>query len=161
MATITATMSLSSDISDYPLTVNKNMTMNKADSRLGLDQTTGLAKRTVVNNNHVDLLTAGSGIALDVTADKSAKLYIKNVGTSASDYITIGIGKASTGTSEEGFDQADSTERYCQMGRLYGQDWLLIPWHALSTNGYNDITIQASNATSADPMYLEYMVFFE
>jgi hypothetical protein len=162
MATITATMALNSDISDYGLTINNTMTMRKADSTLGLDQTTGLAKRTLINNNHVDLLTCGEGIALDVTADKSAKLYIKNIGTSATDFITIGIGKASTGTTEEGFDLATSAERYCSVGRLYGGDWMLTPWNAdKATHGLSDITIQASNATSADPMHLEYMVFFQ
>ena len=158
MATINATLSVSSDITEYGIGISKTMVMSKADSTAGLELTTGLAKRTFTSTNHVDLLTAGAGIALDVTASKSAKLYVKNVGTSSSEYFTIGIGKSSGSGTEEGFDQADSTERYCQMGRLYGQDWLLIPWEAVSTNGYNDITIQPSVATT---MHAEYMVFFE
>ena len=162
MATITATMSVSSDISEYGLALNKTMTMNKADSTLGLDQTTGLTKRTLKDTNHVDLLVCGEGIALDVTADKAAKLYIKNIGTSATDYITIGLGKASAGGTEEDFNQATSAERYCSIGRLYGGDWMLTPWNAdKATHGLSDVTIKASNATTADPMHLEYMVFFE
>ena len=98
------------------------------------------------------------GIAADVTAAKSAKLYIKNIGTDTSQYFTIGMGKSSGGSSEEGFDQASSSERYCQIGRLYGGDWMLIPWDATATNGYGDITIQPSVATT---MTVEYMGFFQ
>jgi len=158
MAIINATLSVASDVTEYGMGISKTMTMTKADSNTGLDLATGLAKRIFTSTNHVDLLTAGAGIALDVTASKSAKLYIKNVNTSSSEYFTIGMGKSSGGGTEEGFDQADSTERYCQIGRLYGQDWLLIPWEASSTNGYNDITVQPSVATT---MNIEYMVFFE
>ena len=158
MATINATISVSSDITDYGTSISKTMTMNKADSTTGIELTTGLAKRTFTAANHVDLLVAGSGIAADVTASKSAKVYIKNVGTSSEEFFKIGIGKASGGSSEEGFDMADSTEKYSQLGRLYGGDWMLIPWQADSTNGYGDITIMPSVATT---MHVEYMVFFQ
>ena len=158
MATINATMSLSSDVTEYGFGITKTMTMKKAGSTTGLELTTGLARRTFTAANHVDLLVAGSGIAADVTASKSAKVYIKNVGSSSTDYFKVGIGKASTGSSEEGFDMADSSEKYTQLGRLYGGDWMLIPWQADSTNGFGDITVMPSVATT---MSLEYMVFFE
>tara|TARA_R100000152_G_C6720425_1_gene146526 strand:- start:147 stop:623 length:477 start_codon:yes stop_codon:yes gene_type:complete len=158
MATINATLSVNSDISDYGLSINKTMTMTKAGSTTGLELATGLARKTFTSTNHVDLLTAGSGIAADVTADKSAKLYIKNVGTDSTQYFDIGLGKSSGGASMEGFDQASSAERFCPIGRLYGGDFLIIPWSADTTNGYGDVTVKPSVATT---MSLEYMVFFE
>ena len=42
MATINATISINSDISSYPIRVNKTMTMKKAGSCNGLDETLGL-----------------------------------------------------------------------------------------------------------------------
>ena len=160
MATINATFSVGSDITDYGLTISKYMTMTKAASTTGLEKATGLIRKTYTSTNHVDLLVGGltGGIAEDVTASKSAKLYIKNVGTDSSEYFTIGMGKSSGSGTEEGFDQASSTERYCQIGRLYGEDWMLVPWDASTTNGYGDITIQPSVATT---MIVEYIVFFE
>jgi hypothetical protein len=156
MATITAALSVSSDVTDYGMAINNTMTLNKAGSRLGLDETTGLAKRTIKANTQVDLLTAGSGIAADVTASKAAKVYIKNIGTSSVDYFTIGFGNAS-GTTTATVNNGDAT--FFELGKLYGGDFMLIPWLAVGTTG--DITIQASNATTADPMHVEYMVFFE
>ena len=156
MATITAALSVNSDITEYGLGISKSMTMNKAGSTKGMELTTGLAKRTFVNNNQVDLLTAGSGVAADVTASKAAKVYVKNVSTSSTDYFTMGFGNASTNTTATPTN-GDATA--FELGRLYGGDWMLIPWLAVSTTG--DITIMPSNATTADPMHVEYMVFFE
>ena len=156
MATITAALSVSSDITDQGISISNTMTMKKAGSTNGLELTTGLAKRSFAANTQVDLLTAGSGIAADVTASKAAKVYIKNVGTSVTDYFTIAFGNASGSTTATA-SNGDATA--FQLGRLYGGDWMLIPWLAVSTTG--DITIMPSNATAADPMHVEYMVFFE
>ena len=157
MATINAQVTIGSDISSSGLSIDKTMTMKKAGNTAGLDFTTGLAKRSFVNTNQVDLLTAGSGIAADVTASKAAKLYIKNVGTDSSLYFIIGKGNASTSGTETAI--ASDGTAYYRIGRLYGQDWMLIPWDAASATG--DITIQASSASAADPMHVEYIVFYE
>ena len=163
MATINAQLALNSDISSSGLTINKTMQMKKARSTSGLEFTTGLAKRALTNNNHVDLLTAGSGVAADVTAsaaapnETAAKLYIKNVGTDNSKFFTIGKGNSSGSTTETAIS-SDGTAYYT-IGRLYGQDWMLIPWDAAATTG--DITIQASDASASSPMHVEYMIFFE
>ena len=156
MATITAALSVGSDITDQGISISNTMTMKKAGSTSGLELTTGLAKRAFTANTQVDLLTAGSGIAADVTASKAAKVYIKNVGTSATDYFTIGFGNLSGDTTILA-SNGDATA--FQLGRLYGGDWMLIPWLAVGTTG--DITIMPSNASAADPMHVEYMVFFE
>ena len=156
MATITAALSVNSDVTDYGMAINNTMTLNKAGSRLGLDETTGLAKRTFKANTQVDLLVAGSGICSDVTASKAAKVYIKNIGTSSVDYFTIAFGNPSGSTTAQA-SNGDATA--FQLGRLYGGDWMLIPWLAVGTTG--DISIAPSNATTADPMHVEYMVLFE
>ena len=156
MATIKADLSVNSDITEYGLGISKSMTMSKAGSTTGMELTTGLAKRSITAKTHVDLLTAGSGIAADVTVSKAAKVYIKNVNTSSTDYFTIGFGNAS-GSTTATVNNGDAT--FFELGRLYGGDWMIIPWLATGTTG--DITIQSSAATTADPMHVEYMVFFE
>ena len=99
MATINANLSVSSDISDYGLSISKTMTMKKAGTTDGLEKTTGLHRKTYLSTNQVDLLTAGSGRADAVTASKANKLYIKNLGTSTTEYFTIGFGNASDGST--------------------------------------------------------------
>ena len=153
MAKIDCTLAITSDIVDG-LAVNQTMTLNKADSTVGLELTTGLAKRSFTSTNQVDLLTAGSGIAADVTASKSAKLYIKNVGSDSTKYFIIGKGNSSGSGTETAISSGGTA--YYRIGRLYGGDWMLIPWDAASTTG--DITIQPSSATKMD---VEYMVFYE
>jgi len=153
MATINAALSVSSNISDYGLSISKTMVMKKADSVVGLELTSGLAKRAFASLNQVDLLTAGSGIAADVTASKAAKVYIKNIGTVATEYFTVGFGNASGGGTHTATN-GDATA--FELGRLYSGDWMIIPWLAVGTTG--DITIAPSVATA---MNVEYMVFFE
>ena len=152
MATINATLSVTSDISDYGLSISKSMTMKKADSTVGLELTSGLAKRAFASLNQVDLLTAGAGVAADVTASKAAKVYIKNVGTTSTEFFTIGFGNAGGGSHTA----TDGDATAFELGRLYSGDWMVIPWLAVSTTG--DITIAPSVATA---MNVEYMVFFE
>ena len=156
MATINANLSVSSNISDYGLSISKSMTMKKAGTTDGLEKTTGLHRRSFLSTNQVDLLTAGSGRSSDVTASKAAKLYIKNIGTSATEYFTVGFGKANTGATKEDFSVAASAERSVELGRLYSGDFMIIPWDAASDE--NDIFVKPSVATN---MVIEYMVFYE
>jgi len=155
MATINATLSVTSDINSSGLSITDTMTMTKAGTSTGLEKTTGLARRFFTSTNQVDLLTAASGIAVDIPADKfSAKLYIKNVGSDSSQYFTIGKGNSTGGATETVI--LSSGTAYYRIGRLYAGEWMLIPWDAVGTTG--DITIQPSVATE---MTAEYMVFFE
>ena len=116
--------------------------------------TQGVSRRSCTSTNQVDLLTAGSGVAADVQANHSAKLYIKNVGSSSTEYFIIGKGNSS-GSGTETPISSDGTAYY-RIGRLYGGDWMLIPWDGVSTTG--DITIKPSTATKMD---VEYMIFYE
>ena len=155
MATINTTLNINSDIGSYGMTVSNSMIMTKAGSTTGLDKATGLTRTTLTSTNEVDLLTQGAAPVADVTADKAAKLYIKNINTDSTEYFTVGLGKAG-GSSKENFDVADSSERSVEIGRLYAGDFMIIPWAAASDE--NDIFVKPSVATS---MVIEYMVFYE
>ena len=126
MATIDTTLNVTSDISSYGLSISNNMRLTRAGSNTGLDYATGLVRKTLTSTNEVDLLTVGAGTVVDVPTDKfSAKLYIKNVNSDASEYFTVGLGKASAGASKEDFSVADSVERSVELGRLYSGDFMI------------------------------------
>jgi hypothetical protein len=156
MATINAAISVTSDVTGYGTTINNSMTMTKAGTIAGLDQATGLVRKTLTSTNEVDLLVVGAGVVADVTATKSAKLYIKNVNTDSSQYFTVGLGKPSGGTTKQAFAVTDDANRSVERGRLYSGDWMIIPWVAASDE--HDVFVKPSVSTS---MVIEYMVFFE
>ena len=81
MATTTATITIaSSDIADNSFSVSNTSTLYTAGTDTGISETTGLGRKKVATASNVVLLDGGltSGIAADVTADKSAKVCIKN-----------------------------------------------------------------------------------
>ena len=45
MATINATISIGSDILNYPVSISKTMTMHKLQSSVGLEESTGLSNK--------------------------------------------------------------------------------------------------------------------
>ena len=139
MATTTAQITLTStDIADNALSISNTMTLTTAGTETGLTETTGLARKKIASSSLADLITVAN---TDVTAAKSAKVYIKNTGTATDKYGLVGIG--------------DSSGTPIYIGRLYGGDWMLIPWDA---NSGEDITMTMSDATET---VIEYMVFFE
>lgn len=139
MATTTAQITLTStDIADNALSISNTMTLTTAGTETGITETTGLARKKVASASLADLITVAN---TDVTAAKSAKVYIKNTSTATDKYGLIGIG--------------DSSGTPIYIGRLYGGDWMLFPWDA---NSGEDITLTMSDATET---IIEYMVFFE
>ena len=139
MATTTAQITLTStDIADNALSISNTMTLTTAGTQTGITETTGLARKKVASASLADLITVAN---TDVTAAKSAKVYIKNTSTATDKYGLIGIG--------------DSSGTPIYIGRLYGGDWMLFPWDA---NSGEDITLTMSDATET---IIEYMVFFE
>tara|TARA_R100000808_G_C2146181_1_gene154077 strand:+ start:1569 stop:1961 length:393 start_codon:yes stop_codon:yes gene_type:complete len=129
MATVTASISLqSSDLSNNQLSLTNTSTLTKAGTLEGLD-TLISATKTFTSTSTVDLV-AVTGF----TASAANKAYICNTGTSSTEYFTIAV------ESEE-------------IGRLYGGDWMFIPWDA---NTDDDITITPSVATT---MTAEYIIF--
>ena len=139
MATTTAQITLTStDIADNALSISNTMTLTTAGTETGITETTGLARKKVASASLADLITVAN---TDVTAAKSAKVYIKNTSTATDKYGLIGIG--------------DSSGTPIYIGRLYGGDWMLFPWDA---NSGEDITLTMSDSTET---IIEYMVFFE
>ena len=139
MATTTAAFTLTStDLMDNALNLSNTATLTTAGTTTGITETTGLARKKLASASLTDLITVAN---TDVTAAKSAKVYIKNPGTATDKYALIGIG--------------DSSGTPIYIGRLYGNDFMFFPWDA---NSGEDITITMSDATET---VIEYMVFFE
>ena len=131
MATTTATLTLSSsDLTGDALSLSTTATLTKAGTLTGLDQFTGVARKTFATSSIQTLIDKG-----DYADDKAHKVYIKNTSTSNSEFITIELGGSNV-----------------SLGRLYGGDWLLVPY-----DGNNDIDID----TSAVNMTVEYLVIYE
>lgn len=116
MATTTATITLaSSDIMDNSLSISNTATLTKAGISTGLPDTTGLSNKRIASAARQNLLVVDQ---TDATASASAKVYIKNTGTSTTKYATIGITSGDAGAE-------------VKLGRLYGGDWMFIPWNAV------------------------------
>ena len=140
MATINATISVSSNIMSYPVSINNTMTMHKAGGCHGLEETSGLNVTKVTSTTAFKLF----GNA-EATAGKASKVYIRNTGTSKVDYFYVGFGE----------DLAAATVE--TIGKLYGGDWMLIPWDAVAATSH-DIYAKAS---TSEEMTLEYIAFIE
>mgnify|MGYP003124302952 FL=1 len=141
MATTTATITLSSaDIMDNPISISNTSTLYTAGTNTGITETTGLGRKKFATSGNVVLLDGGltSGIAADVTADKSAKVYLKNMNDRGDGTKFVNILLAAV-----------------EIGRLYGGDWMFIPWCAAAGK---DIEFTASDATETT---LEYTCFYE
>tara|TARA_R100001082_G_scaffold86725_1_gene53283 strand:- start:55 stop:498 length:444 start_codon:yes stop_codon:yes gene_type:complete len=138
MATTNATISISSDISSYPVRINTSMTMKKAGSCHGLDETTGLRTKKFTSTTAAVIVEHD-----ELTDDKAHKLYIRNTSSSKENFFYIAYNASAT--------YADAASTAESIGKLYGGDWMLMPY-----DGNTNITV-ASNTT--DTQVLEYMVF--
>ena len=141
MATTTATITLaSSDIGDNAISISNTATLYTAGTNTGITETTGLGRKKFADSSNIVLLDGGltSGIAADVTADKSAKVYIKNMNDRGDGTKFVNILLAAV-----------------EIGRLYGGDWMFFPW---SGGSGKDVDIHASDATETT---VEYCIFYE
>ena len=124
---ITAAISLSSaadDLVSNALTISTSTALTKAGFSTALTETSGLARKTTTAITKYTLFSAD-----DYTADKAHKLYVKNIETTPGLYFTITNG--------------DET-----LGRIYAQDWALIPWSAVNgTKATFTITLTDTWAT--------------
>ena len=136
MATITANISINNDAASTAVSVTQPMTLYKAGGEEGMDTMTSVSK-VLTSTDQVDLILASS------VSTTHNYVYISNPSTVSTEYINVGIGNAGGGTPTD-------TE---EIGRLYGGDWMFIPWTA-DTN--EDIIVTPSVATK---MVVEYMVF--
>ena len=135
MATINATVSISSDISSYPTSINKTMTMKKADSCVGLDETLGLKTKKFNSTTAAEIATAA-----DLTNARAHKLYVRNASADKANFFYVS------------YHATDATATDAEtIGKLYGGDWMLMPYNAAT-----DINVASS---TTEVQYLEYMVF--
>ena len=137
MATTNATISISSDIMSYPTNISKTMEMHKLGSAVGLDETSGL--RTKKFNAETAVVVIEED---EFTNTKASKVYMRNTGSNATEffYVAKHASAAAAGTTET-------------IGKLYGGDWMLIPYLA-------DVNITVAPSTTNE-MTLEFMVFVE
>ena len=141
MATTTATITLSSsDITDNALSISNTSTLHTAGTDTGITEFTGIARVKTSTGSNTLLLDFGltGGVAQDVTADKSAKVYIKNINDRG-----------------DGTKYVDILIKTREIGRLYGGDWMFIPY---SGGNGEDIEYKDSDTTETT---LEYGVFYE
>tara|TARA_R100001594_G_scaffold78008_1_gene112543 strand:+ start:237 stop:704 length:468 start_codon:yes stop_codon:yes gene_type:complete len=155
MATITATLNVSSaDLTSSPLSLSKTMTMTKDTSATtagdGLEFTSGLIRRKYTATTEVDLVTTGTQMYGTPTASKAGKLYIKNTGSSTTDFVSIGLGDATGG------EELDDGSSKITLGKLYGGDFMIIPYHGATNVG--DVLVKPSTAEATT---VEWMLFFE
>ena len=136
MATINASISVSSDIMSYPISINKSMTMKKLGSCHGLEETTGLRTK-----KFGEVTTAAVIIEHDeLTDDKAHKVYIRNTTSNKANYFFVAYNASAAA--------ATTTE---VIGKLHGGDWMLFPY-----NGNTNITVASDGGIEQT---LEYMVF--
>ena len=124
---ITAAISLSSaadDLTSTALSLSSSTSLTKAGTTTAIANTSGLARKTTTSIDEYTLFKAD-----EYTADKSHKIYLKNIETTAALFFTVSI-------DDE------------PMGRLYAGDWALIPWSA--TNGTKAAFSVTFAATWAD-----------
>ena len=130
MATTTATISLTSpDLTGDVLSLSHTSTLTKAGFSTGLDQTTGVGRKTTTSTTQYTLVESS-----DYTNDKGHKIYLRNVSTNVTEYLTVHIGNQ-------------------EVGRLYGSDFLFMPYYAGA-----DVKITPSVATS---MTIEHFLIHE
>ena len=133
MATTPATLTLSSaDLTGDALSLSSTATLTKAGTLTGLDQTSGVGRKTTTATSQYTLFDG-----TDYSAAKAHKVYIKNTSTVATEYVTLTV------NAEE-------------VGRLYSGDWAFFPWSAHAAD--NDIKLTPSVSTA---LTVEYALIFE
>jgi hypothetical protein len=134
MAIITANITLNTDITNH--SISESMTMKKLGSTSGLDNATGIALKKFTSTSAVAVIEQD-----EVTDSKASKVYMRNIGSSSEDFFYVAINaSAAAATTVE------------TIGRLYGGDWMLIPYE-----GATNLTVTPSIAN----MTLEYGLFYE
>ena len=136
MATTTASLTItSSDLVGDALSLTTTNTLYKAGTVEGLDQTTGVSKAYLTSTAAIDLFPSivENGTSLRPFNGKSSWVYICNKSEDATEYALVTI---------------------CgiNIGRLYGGDYLWMPWSQPADvtnveNHHGDIELAPSVAT--------------
>ena len=137
MATSTATINLTSDIAPGAA-ISKTMTMHKLGSSDGLEETGGLRTKKFTATTATVVVEED-----EFTNTKASKVYMRNTGSDKANffYVAKHASAAAAATDAE------------TIGKLYGGDWMLIPYAA-------DVNITVA-PNVAETMTLEWMVFIE
>ena len=166
-ATTRASFSLSSsDLLTSSLNISASSELNKAGSKLGLSQTTGLAIKTTsfASSGVIDTVVLFRGD--DYTDNGANKVYLRNLSTIASEYFTVYM----TGHTADGsHDATNSTiTGLTEIGRLYAGDFAFFPysaeagtkeaftvtiadtWAAGDTFEFDGVKVVAANSTVAN-----------
>ena len=127
MATTTATIIINStDLLTNELSLSTTSTLTTAGTSTGVTQASGLSRKTTSAANAASIQAVNLYRAGDYTANGANKVYIKNTSTTAAEYFTVHI------------DQEE-------IGRLYSNDWMFMPWNATSgTKAVFTVTIAAT-----------------
>jgi len=140
MATTTATLTLSSgDLTGDALSLSTTATLTKGNSSTGLDQTFGVNRKTYTAASEVVLFDETD---FGAASDPAHKVYIRNTSTSSSEYVTVKLGDGVSDTNAQ------------ELGRIYGGDWMFIPYSAAADT---DITVTPSVSSV---LTLEYMAIY-
>ena len=134
----TASITLTSaDIAGDPVNVSKTSTCYKADSTTPLDQTNGLQRLILTTSGATELYDAANASAT-LGLNGNAKVFIRNASTVTTEFITILVNAT-------------------VIGKLYGGQWLFMPWSQNDTAA--DIKVTASAAGKDMP--IEHMLMHE
>jgi hypothetical protein len=132
MATTTATITLSSaDLLSDSLSLSSTTTLYDAGTTTGLTQCdSGRVKIPGDNNIYVLLDSTAAAV------DKGNRVYVANKNTDETHYVIVSIDEA-------------------VLGRLYGGDWMFIPWSQADANA--NLEVKAPNEVNT----IEYAIFHE
>ena len=140
MATTTASITIASSdlIPGIPMNYSKTKTLTKGATSTGLENVQS-GKIEYSGGTSQKILLDQSAIETQVgtITNKANKVYVKNLSTDATEYFTIEINSV-------------------ELGRLYAQDWMFIPWGAEDSAA--DVEVTPSVATS---MKLEFILLHE
>jgi len=132
MATTTAAITItSSDLMDNAVSISNSNTLYQGGGTTSIVETTGLAALKRASVSKVDLIEYDE----DAVSGAAAKVYIKNTSSSSTQYVQVLINSV-------------------ELGRLYGGDWMFIPWTGGSGE---DIEIKPSTTAAVT---LEYMALY-
>lgn len=153
MATTTVTLNINSvDLTSDALALVNSKNLNAAGVATGLSQVEGVARKRLVGDasNAQNYVIADASDA-KFSQDGATKIYIKNLSTSNAEYLKVIVGIDSGNNN--------GTFQGQELGRLYGGDFMFIPWSANTTNTDSDIMIQTpANSINQE---IEYLIIFE
>lgn len=152
MATTTATLTITSaDLTTDALSLSSTKNLNRAGLATGLSQVEGVARKRLVGSaSYKQNYKIADASDAKFSEDGAAKIYIKNLSANNADYLTVIIGESSG--NQGGYSGQE-------IGRLYGGDFMFIPWSADTNATDSDIIVQTpANLVNQE---VEYLIIFE